>query len=71
MRKMMGKFGSMDDLAQNLPGEGDLSPEQLANPGSFMPNPNRLFATREDKNAAKKKKQARKKKSKMKKKSKK
>ena len=71
MRKMMGKFGDIKDLASSLPGEGELSPEQLANPGAFMPNPNRLFSTREDKNQLKKVKQDRKKKKKMKKKSKK
>ncbi len=71
MRKMMGKFGDIKDLAAGLPGEGELTPEQLANPGAFMPNPNRLFSSREDKAAQKKAKQDRKKKKKMKKKSKK
>jgi signal recognition particle subunit SRP54 len=70
MRKMMGKFGDMKDLVGKLPEEEELTPEQLANPQSFMPNPNRLFAKREDKSASRKQKQARKKKAKMKKKSK-
>jgi signal recognition particle GTPase len=70
MRKMLGKFGDVKDLAAGLPGDGDLTPEQLANPGAFMPNPNRLFATREDKAAQRKAKQLRKKKKQMRKKSK-
>ncbi len=71
MKKMMGKFGSISDLAGNLPGDEELSSEQLANPQAFMPNPNRLFATRDDKNRLKKQKADRKKKKAMKKKSKK
>ena len=70
MRKMMGKFGDIKDMAAGLPGEGELTPEQLANPNAFMPNPNRLFSSREDKAAQRKAKQDRKKKKKMKKKSK-
>lgn len=70
MRKMLGKFGDVKDLAAGLPGEGDLTPEQLANPGAFMPNPNRLFSSREDKAKQRKLKQQRKKKKKLKRKSK-
>jgi len=70
MKKMMGKFGSMQDMMGKLPDEEDLDPAALANPQEYMPNPNRLFAKREDKAAAKKRKQQRKKKNKMKRKSK-
>ncbi|TVR44149.1 MAG: signal recognition particle protein [Planctomycetota bacterium] len=71
MRKMIGKFGDMQDMVGRLPeNEEELTPDQLANPQSFMPNPNRLFATREDKKKQREAKQARKKKAKMKKKSK-
>ena len=71
MQKMIGKFGDMQDMVDKLPdSEEGLSPEQLANPQAFMPNPNRLFATREDKKKQRAARQARKKKAKMKKKSK-
>ncbi len=70
MRKMMGKFGDIQDMAAKLPQETELGPEQLANPQAFMPNPNRLFQKREDKDAMKKLRAARKKKQRMKKKSK-
>ena len=70
MKKMMGKFGDMKEMVDNLPQDQELSPEQLANPAAFMPNPNRLFAKREDKKALKQAKKDRKKKAKMKKKSK-
>jgi hypothetical protein len=69
MRKLMGKFGDVKDLVDRLPDEGELTPDQLANPQSFMPNPNRLFASREDKKALQKLRQERKKKQQMKKKS--
>lgn len=69
MRKMMGKFGDMKDLVEKLPDEDELTPEQLANPQSFMPNPNRLFTQREDKKAMKKARQDKKKKRQMAKKS--
>ena len=63
MQKMIGKFGDMQDMVSKLPDtEEGLSPEQLANPQAFMPNPNRLFATREDKKKQRAAKQARKKK---------
>ena len=62
MKKMMGKFGDIQDMAKKLPGEGQLTPEQLANPQAFMPNPNRLFAKREDKDALKRYREERKKK---------
>jgi signal recognition particle subunit SRP54 len=67
MRKMMGKFGDIKDLASRLPDEGELTPEKLANPGSFMPNPNRLFQNREDKDALRRYRAERKKKAKAKK----
>ena len=67
MKKMMGKFGDLQDLAAKLPSNEQLTPEQLANPHSFMPNPNRLFAEREDKDALKKYRAERKKKMKAKK----
>jgi len=70
MKKMMGKFGDVKDLMGKLPDEDDLSSEQLANPQAFMPNPNRLFAKRDDKKTVRKAKQDRKKKKKMAKKSK-
>ena len=62
MKKMMGKFGDIQDMAKKLPSGGDLTPEQLANPQAFMPNPNRLFTTREDKDALKRYRDERKKK---------
>jgi signal recognition particle subunit SRP54 len=49
MKKVMGKFGDIKELAGKLPDEGELTPDKLANPQAFMPNPNRLFAKREDK----------------------
>jgi signal recognition particle subunit SRP54 len=61
MRKMMGKFGDVQDMVSKLPQDDDLTPEQLANPQAFMPNTNRLFAKRVDKKAEKKAKQAKKK----------
>ncbi|MBA3709745.1 MAG: signal recognition particle protein [Planctomycetes bacterium] len=67
MRKMMGKFGDIKEMAEKLPDKEDLTPEQLANPGAFMPNPNRLFAKREDKDALKRYRAERKKKAKLKK----
>ena len=51
MKKMMGKFGDIQDMAKKLPDAGQLTPEQLANPQAFMPNPNKLFAKKEDKDA--------------------
>ena len=62
MKKMMGKFGDIQDMAKKLPDAGQLGPEQLANPQAFMPNPNRIFATREDKDAMKRYRDERKKK---------
>ena len=61
MRKMLGKFGDVQDMVSKLPQDEELSPEQLANPQEFMPNANRLFAKRVDKKAEKKAKQAKKK----------
>jgi signal recognition particle subunit SRP54 len=69
MRKMMGKFGDIQEMAAKLPGKEELTPEQLANPQAFMPNPNRLFAKREDKDALKRYRAERKRKQQMKKKS--
>jgi signal recognition particle GTPase len=51
MKKVMGKFGDVKDLAERIPDREDLTPAQLANPQAFMPNPNRMFTTREDKDA--------------------
>ena len=68
MKKMMGKFGDMKDMVDRLPSEEEMTPEQLANPQAFMPNPNRLFAKRDDKKSLKKLRADRKKKKKMKKK---
>jgi hypothetical protein len=68
MKKMMGKLGDIQELAGKLPADGQLTPEQLANPNAFMPNPNRLFQTREDKDALKRYRAERKKKAKEKKK---
>jgi signal recognition particle subunit SRP54 len=70
MKKLMGKFGDMQEMAGKLPGEEELTPEQLANPQGYMPNPNRLFAKRVDKKAERKAKQQKKKKKQVKKKSK-
>ncbi len=67
MKKMMGKFGDIQDMAQKLPKQEELTPEQLANPGAFMPNPNKLFQKREDKDALKRYRAERKKKQKAKK----
>ena len=68
MKKVMGKFGDIKDLAGKLPDEGELTPEKLANPQAFMPNPNRLFAKREDKDALERYRKERKKQKKLKKK---
>ena len=70
MKKMMGKFGDIQEMAGKLPDQEDLTPEQLANPQAFMPNPNRLFAQRSDKKKERADKQLKKKKRKMKKRSK-
>jgi signal recognition particle subunit SRP54 len=70
MRKMMGKFGDIAEMSKNIHDEEELSPAQLANPQAFMPNPNRLFQTRDDKDQLKKLRAERKKKKAMKKKSK-
>ena len=51
MKKVMGKFGDIHEMAGKLPNQEDLTPDQLANPQGFMPNPNRLFVKREDKEA--------------------
>ncbi len=67
MKKMMGKMGDIQDMAAKLPAQEELTPEQLANPGAFMPNPNRLFQKREDKDALKKYRAERKKKAKARK----
>jgi len=67
MKSVMGKFGDMRDLAAKLPGAGELSPEQLANPGAFMPNPNDLFKKKVDYDALEKYRKERKKKLKAKK----
>jgi signal recognition particle subunit SRP54 len=53
MKKMMGKFGDMQELAGKLPDQEELTPEQLANPQQFMPNPNRIFTRKEDNEALK------------------
>ncbi len=66
MKKMMGKFGDMSELADKLPDQDELGPEQLANPQDYMPNPSRLFDQREDKDQVKKLRKERKKKDKMK-----
>jgi len=51
MKKVMGKFGDVKEMADKIPDREDLTPEQLANPQAFMPNPNRMFTKREDKDA--------------------
>ncbi len=51
MKKMMGKFGDIQEMASKLPSNPELTNEQLANPMGFMPNPNKLFQKREDKEA--------------------
>nr|MBA3847758.1 signal recognition particle protein [Planctomycetota bacterium] len=53
MQKMMGKFGDIQDMAAKLPNQDELTPEQLANPGSFMPNPKKLFSKKDDNEAMK------------------
>ncbi len=53
MQKMMGRFGDMQELAAKLPDQEQLTPEQLANPGQFMPNPNKIFNRKEDNEALK------------------
>ncbi|MBA3937724.1 MAG: signal recognition particle protein [Planctomycetes bacterium] len=68
MKKVMGKFGDVKELADRLPDQDELTPEQLANPQAFMPNPNRLFAKREDKDALERYRKERKKAKKAKKK---
>jgi signal recognition particle subunit SRP54 len=68
MKKVMGKFGDIKDLAAKLPDEGDLTPDKLSNPQAFMPNPNRLFAQREDKDALERYRKERKRLKKLKKK---
>jgi hypothetical protein len=55
-------FLPIQEMAKKLPAQGELTPEMLANPQSFMPNPNRLFASREDKDALKRYRDERKKK---------
>jgi hypothetical protein len=67
MKKMMGKFGDMQEMVDKLPEQEELTPSQLANPQGFMPNPNRLFTRREDKQNLKKLRQERKKKAKLRK----
>ena len=62
MKKVMGKMGDIQQMAGKLPDDGELTPEALANPQGFMPNPNRLFANRADKDALKRLRQERKKK---------
>ena len=74
MKKMMGKMGDIQEMAKRLPNQGDLTPEQLANPQAFMPNPNKLFAPpaapRQDKAALERLRAERKRKKEQKKKSK-
>jgi signal recognition particle subunit SRP54 len=53
MQKMMGKFGDIQEMATKLPDKEDLTPEQLANPGAFMPNPKMLFSKKDDNEALK------------------
>jgi len=53
MKKMLGKFGDFEQLAGKLPQQEELTPEQLANPQQFMPNPNRIFNRKEDNEALK------------------
>lgn len=53
MKKMLGRFGDFEDMAKKLPKEEELTPEQLANPQQFMPNPNRIFNRKEDNEALK------------------
>jgi signal recognition particle subunit SRP54 len=49
MKTVMSKFGDIQQMASKLPNQEDLTPDMLANPQAFMPNPNRLFAKRENK----------------------
>lgn len=65
MKKMLGKFGDISEMAGKLPDQEQLDANALANPQEFMPNPNRLFAKRVDKKAERKAKQAKKKKKQM------
>jgi len=53
MQKLMGRFGDIQEMAQKLPDQEALTPEQLANPQQFMPNPNRIFTRKEDNEALK------------------
>ena len=53
MKKMLGRFGDFEEMAKRLPKEEELTPEQLANPQQFMPNPNRIFTRKEDNEALK------------------
>jgi hypothetical protein len=53
MQKLMGRFGDIQEMAQKLPDQEQLTPEQLANPQQFMPNPNRIFNRKEDNEALK------------------
>ncbi|MFW5698397.1 MAG: signal recognition particle protein [Planctomycetota bacterium] len=69
MKKMMGKFGDMQEMVGKLPDQDELTPDQLANPQGYMPNPNRLFAKRQDKKQERKVKQMKKKKRQQKRKS--
>ncbi len=62
MKKMLGKFGDIQEMAKKLPNQGEMTPEMLANPQGFMPNPNKLFATPQDKDALKRYRDERKKK---------
>ncbi|GDY14111.1 signal recognition particle protein [Planctomycetota bacterium] len=62
MKKMMGKMGDFQEMAARLPDNPHLTPEQLANPQAFMPNPNKLFARKDDQDALKKYRQERKRK---------
>lgn len=68
MKKMLGRFGDFEELAKKLPQDEELSPEQLANPQGFMPNPNRIFNRKEDNEALKRYRAARNKAKKAKKK---
>ncbi|MCS6969400.1 MAG: signal recognition particle protein [Planctomycetota bacterium] len=67
MKKMMGKLGDVQELAKRLPPDGELTKERLANPQSFLPNPNRLLQKREDKEALRKYRAERKRKAKLRK----
>lgn len=67
MKQMMGKFGDIGKMAGKLPGQGDLSLDQLTNPQGFMPNPNMVLGKREDKEAMERYRKERKRLKKMKK----